>query len=385
MKIVYISSSTIPSRAANSIHVMKMCQAFAKNGHEVVLLAPDIKAGIEPDVKDLYVYYGVDKCFQIIKLPFLNFKGGNFLYGIWAAVKARMLSPDLVFGRNITGCFFSAQMNMQTAFESHTPNESSSRLITKFKSWMFQAMIGKKNFKLLVVITDSLKQHYIDRHSSLENKITVAPDGADPVTELLVPAKLNQEPDRLQVGYVGHLFNGRGVEIVIAMALNCHWADFHLVGGMPKDIAYWREETRSVQNILFHGFVAPVEAERLRIAFDILLAPYQNSVAVMGGTGDTSRWMSPLKIFEYMAAKKPIICSDLPVLREVLNHNYNALLCKPDNVEEWVCALVRLRDEKFLAQRLAVQAHQDFLEHYTWKSRAKKILEEMTASSSKIR
>ena len=30
-------------RTANSIHVMKMCQAFADNGHEVVLLAPNLK------------------------------------------------------------------------------------------------------------------------------------------------------------------------------------------------------------------------------------------------------------------------------------------------------------------------------------------------------
>ena len=43
MRIVYISNSTIPSKAANSVHVMKMCQAFADNGHEVVLLAPDRK------------------------------------------------------------------------------------------------------------------------------------------------------------------------------------------------------------------------------------------------------------------------------------------------------------------------------------------------------
>ena len=40
MKILYISKSTIPSRTANSVHVMKMCQAFSDIGHDVVLLAP---------------------------------------------------------------------------------------------------------------------------------------------------------------------------------------------------------------------------------------------------------------------------------------------------------------------------------------------------------
>lgn len=67
MKITYISSSTIPSRTANSIHVMKMCQAFAKNGHEVTLLAPDNHKEYEPSVECVYDYYGVDQCFEIIK------------------------------------------------------------------------------------------------------------------------------------------------------------------------------------------------------------------------------------------------------------------------------------------------------------------------------
>ena len=43
MRILYISKSVIPSRTANSIHVMKMCQALADNGHEVILLAPNLK------------------------------------------------------------------------------------------------------------------------------------------------------------------------------------------------------------------------------------------------------------------------------------------------------------------------------------------------------
>ena len=43
MRILYISNSIIPSRTANSIHVMKMCQAMADNGHEVILIAPNQK------------------------------------------------------------------------------------------------------------------------------------------------------------------------------------------------------------------------------------------------------------------------------------------------------------------------------------------------------
>jgi len=56
MKILYISKSIIPSRSANSIHVMKMCQAFSDNGHEVVLLTPDLKKNYEKNVNDIYKF-----------------------------------------------------------------------------------------------------------------------------------------------------------------------------------------------------------------------------------------------------------------------------------------------------------------------------------------
>ena len=80
MKILYMSKSIIPSRTANSIHVIKMCQAFADNGHEVVLLAPDVKGQYERDVDDIYEYYGVRKNFEIKKLWHPDIKVGAFLY-----------------------------------------------------------------------------------------------------------------------------------------------------------------------------------------------------------------------------------------------------------------------------------------------------------------
>ena len=80
MKIIYISKSIIPSRAANSIHVMKMCQAFADNGHKVVLLAPHLKNYYERNINDVYEYYGVKKNFEIKKLFHPNIRIGAFLY-----------------------------------------------------------------------------------------------------------------------------------------------------------------------------------------------------------------------------------------------------------------------------------------------------------------
>ena len=106
---------------------------------------------------------------------------------------------------------------------------------------------------------------------------------------------------------------------------------------------------------------------------DVLLAPYQQKVIVGNGKNTADR-MSPLKIFEYMAAGKPIICSDLPVLHEVLEHNVNALLCSPDNVDEWFETINKIRNNKELALRIGNKAKEIFLEKYTWKIRAQNVL-----------
>jgi glycosyltransferase involved in cell wall biosynthesis len=84
--------------------------------------------------------------------------------------------------------------------------------------------------------------------------------------------------------------------------------------------------------------------------------------------------MSPLKLFEYMAAGRPIVCSDLPVLREILQHERTALLCDPDDAASWAGALARLHDEPTLRRTLAEAARAQFELHFTWKARADRVL-----------
>jgi glycosyltransferase involved in cell wall biosynthesis len=79
-------------------------------------------------------------------------------------------------------------------------------------------------------------------------------------------------------------------------------------------------------------------------------------------------------MFEYMASGKPIIASDLPVIREVLHNEENALLVSPDHLESWVMAVERLCEDFGLRKRLGEQARSDQLEYYTWGARASAIL-----------
>jgi glycosyltransferase involved in cell wall biosynthesis len=360
---------------------MKMCQAFARRGHEVVLIAPGRKE-TERGVVDVFSFYGVEDCFQIVHLPWLRVKGEHYLDGYLAAKKAKLLQADLVYGRSLVGCFFAGAMGMPVVFESHAPADNRGVI----PNWMFRRLISARTFQRLVVITHALKDYYLDRYPSLSGKVQVAPDGADPCSDSTELAELPNLDANLRVGYVGHLYPGRGIEIIEYLAGTCPWADFHVVGGTDQDIAAFRSRTSAMENLFLHGFRQPAEAERYRLAVDVLLAPYQHSVSVFGGGADsgldTAKWMSPLKVFEYMAAGKAIVCSDLPVLREILTHDVNALLVSPSDVRAWEKALVALRDGPVLRSRLGRAGRTDFLARYTWTQRAANVLRELNPTAS---
>jgi glycosyltransferase involved in cell wall biosynthesis len=108
--------------------------------------------------------------------------------------------------------------------------------------------------------------------------------------------------------------------------------------------------------------------------FTIALAPYADRVAREGGAGNNVRYMSPTTLIEYLSAGKALICSNLPALRELVKHEYNALLCDPGAVDQWSDALRRLQDDQGLRCRLANSARDSYLGRHTFDQRARSIL-----------
>jgi glycosyltransferase involved in cell wall biosynthesis len=368
MRIVYVSQSTIPSRAANSIHVIKMCHALAANGHAVTLLVPDKRDDRERGVVDIFGFYGVSPSFEILHHPWAPFKGRGFLFGWMAARRAKRMRPDLVYGRDLPACYWSALMGLPVIFESHSPIEGQG-IASK---WLFSRLIRHSKLRDLVVITEALKEHYVSQWGSLAGRAKVLPDGADPICLDLPAAMLSGRLGHLQIGYVGHLYRGRGIDLIIALARRLPQMDFHLVGGAERDIEYWMREAKGVLNITFHGFVPPSSADSYRLAVDVLIAPYEADVSISGpGKRNTAPWMSPLKVFEYMAAGKAIVASDLASLREVLRHGENALLCPPGDLEAWFATLKSLEHSPEKRQILGSTARFDLERCYSWAARAR--------------
>lgn len=371
MEIVYISKSTIPSRAANSVHVIKMCHALADNGNKVVLLAPNTKDEYDEKIKDIYNHYGVKKNFEIKKLWYPNIKGRDFFYTL--AIFIYLLfkrKSNLIYGRFILGCYVASLLRYKVIFESHAPIYKKKNINQK----IFKKLIKSKFFVKLVVISKVLKNMYLDNGFLNNSKIEVNHDAADEVENFNNTIHLYGDDKTLKIGYVGHLYKGRGIDVIVECASQIKDATFHIVGGTKKDIEYWKNYIKPLKlnNIFFYGFVPPSETKKYNNSFDILLAPYSSQVTVGGHDKlDTSKFMSPIKIFEYMSHKKAIIASDLPVLREVLSEK-NSVLVEPTNIKDWTTAIEKLKD---LTQRekIANQAIVDF-DKYTWKKRAEKVI-----------
>lgn len=366
MKLTYLSNAVIPSRKAHSVHIMKMCRSFVRAGANVNLVSARREKEYHHS-KNPYEFYSVHPGFKIHKVQwFSRFPGKYYLYGLMSALKSISLKPDLIYGRYLFGVYFAALMGKKVVFETHSDEFNRGRIHKR----MIRFLSRSNRCKKVVVISNALREVYVNEFPELEPKIMVAHDGAD----RLMPVKSLPKKDIFTVGYVGSFNRGKGMEILSELIKKCQDIHFKIAGGSEKDLNDWSAVLENYSNVELLGFIPHSEVHALLSGVDVLIAPYQKEVYA---GEDIVQWMSPLKIFEYMSAQKPIISSDLLVLREVLENGRNALLCDPDNLKEWVEAIQKLKDQPALRKKISLAAYKDFEENYLWDQRAKRILEKI--------
>lgn len=347
---------------------MKMADALADAGAEVTLIARVRRSDHVETGNGDYSYYGVKPSFGIKKFRWehKSFISAGFysLRGLREILRKR---PQLVVSRNIFGSWLTSLFRIDTIHESHSPEHLEGRV----KKFLLQTMCHRGSLKGVVVISQPLKNLFVDSGLLTAVPILVLPDGAT-VSE--APRKKPQPVNkRLVAGYAGSLYTGRGIELIARIAQACPWAAFRVAGGNADAVADAKEQFRDISNLDFVGHLAPAEIPTFLNRCDTLLAPYQDNTSDAVGT-NTSLWMSPLKIFEYMSAQRPIIASDIPVLGEILKDRENSLLVPSSEVEAWVLALNKLRSQPSLGDKISDKAFHDLKSLYSWNKRAKRIL-----------
>jgi glycosyltransferase involved in cell wall biosynthesis len=307
----------------------------------------------------------------------------------WSAVQsARNWAADVVYTRLPQAAALSASSGQATILEIHDIPRgfAGSRLFKRF--------LRSNGALRLVVISKILAADLNDNFGAPESPpfTHVIPDGVDlgRYSDLPGPAQSRSEllpllqtgsksigarffPDRFTAGYTGHLYPGRGMDLILKLAKRSPEMNFLVVGGEPQDVSRiaGKVKERGLENVTLVGFIPNADLPKYQAACDVLLMPYQQQVSASSG-GDIARYLSPMKLFEYLACGRAICSSDLPVLREVLSDEI-AILLPPDDIDSWDSALQRLRNDTELRMKLAKNAL-DAAALYSWESRAQKVL-----------
>lgn len=363
-RLLYVHNIRMPGPEANTVNVAKMCEAFAANGCDVTLAT--LPGCARSELKQrIFGHYGLKHDFELTALP--GFCARPTLAAAVSAWISTSRRPDILYTRAPHIAWLSCRKGLPTIIEIHADLGAFSPLGARLlrETLRSSALLGA------VVISEALRERLRNALGAAAPDFVVAHGGAD-LSEHSAPSGRTPR-DRLAVGFVGRFYRGRGLELIASLCAACPWAEFHLAGGDEQELAAFIDPLP--QNMIVHGSLPHGEVFSLMQRCDVLIAPYQRAVYVADGRTDTASWMSPLKVFEYMAAARPIVASNLPAIREVLTHDETALLCDPDNPGAWIAALKILRSSATKRRGLGKKAAAALRERYTWRARARLILD----------
>ncbi|PJF41544.1 MAG: hypothetical protein CUN55_11680 [Phototrophicales bacterium] len=371
--VVYINYMPIPLPAADVMHTMKMCQAYQQIGCDVHLVAPK---GNFRSLDALWEQYGIRNSFKVhlYKDSQRLRRHPVFLRGIFLA--KRQKQPTFIHTRSSAAALYGALFGISSVYETHRPLASGMEKI--------YLRLGARlpHFKKIIAVTEPIQQSYQRFLPAMTEKIIVMNNGVD--LEQFEPndtssesrAKLNLE-ERFTVGYIGSLFVGRGIEIILELAQRLSHIQFLVVGGTQEDVIYWKSQVEQFPpNLIIRNAVPNQELPTYMLAADLLLMPYQRQVGVYGSrTANSVDYMNPMKMYEYMAARRMIIASDLPMIRAVLNDDM-AILCTPDSVDAWYEAIQYAFQSEEERQKRVQNAYH-YVQNHTWQHRVQRILNEI--------
>jgi len=372
MKLFYIVNARIPTEKAHGYQIVKMCEEFAKTGCDVELVAPSRSNDIK---QDLFQYYGIKRIFKfkIIKsADFLKYdriigKAGLYLQWLFFTLKMLFIKIDkdtLIYTRDQGAVWAFSLRGYKVCYECHGWFEKKTGLILpllKRANWM--------------IITNNFIKNQFVKHKFDANKILVAPNGVDlekfdiKENQEECRKKLNLPLDKKIVLYTGHLYEWKGVTTLAASSVSLDEDTFIIfVGGTKEDIERFKSEILNLKSkIWVVGHRPHSEIPYWLKAADVLVLPNSAKEEI------SKFWTSPIKMFEYMASQRPIISSDLPSIREILN-GQNCIFCQPGDAEDLAKKIKQVLNNPTLGEKLAGQAYQDVLQ-YSWDKRARKILE----------
>lgn len=389
--ITYVTHTRFPTEKAHGFQVASVCQALRRLGHTVTLLTPTVGNAI---TENPLAYYGIpSSTFSVVKLPNFDALSSQWVPGKLAFLVAmrsfrstlttflRTHHTDLFYARSSLVLPPLLATGIPTILELHT--------LPRMARHTFLAQC--RRCVLVLCLTQSMREALVSWGVDPE-KVQVEGDAVDLLRFQSLPRPEEAKKrwllpnDRPIVGYIGSLVTGgtreKGVrEFLEAIPLlRTRATVFGWIVGGPLE---WREQYIQIANTLglsehtvrFEGIIPFSAAPSALSACDVLVYPAPANFQDPYFLRDTS----PLKLFEYMAAGRPIVCADLPPLHDVVDGS-TVRLYKPGDVGALADALAWVLGHPEEARHMA-ECAKGRIKQYSWEARMQRILAALPAQT----
>ena len=384
MRVLYFADIRFPLERANGIQTMETCHALAERGHTVHLV---VKPDTHSPAREPFEFYGLPAIKSLVIERANAPKGAGIIarVGYMSFVFGRAFGKaraDVIITRDLGVAAallkMPASMRAPVVYESHgyapdvaaalpdliaTAKPASASKVKRLADREAEVWKGAAGY---VTITRALADELQRRFGSRQN-LAVVPDGVRPSTAPVVAPTPNSAP---VAAYAGHLYAWKGVDVLLHAIARVPEVKGLIVGGHSAEpdlsrVKALANELGITDRVTFTGLIPPSAVPAHLAGATMLVLPNPTSAI-------STHFTSPLKLFEYMAAGRAIIASDLPAIREVLRDGENALLVTPGDADAIATAIRRLMSDPELAGRLARTAAIDAAD-YTWPRRAERL------------
>ncbi len=387
----YVANARLPTEKAHGLQISKMCEAMGDLGLGVTLLHPRRRQPVALRGRALHDYYGVRRTFRAVELSDVDLVGifagsppaahqavyalHSLCWSLYAVRAALTLGGDLFYTRDADVALWLTLAGAPTVYEAHV-------VLGPMRRSLLRLTLRRPSLRLVVALTSYIERSLVELGAPA-SRVIVAPDAVDldlfrdDTNRAGHRARLGLPSERPIVGYVGR-FNTMGEEKglpdlirAVGRLSQSQEAPMLVCVGGPMDAAdRYRALAASAglpaDALVLVDRVPPSSVPAWLRAFDVAVAPFPD-------TPHYAYFMSPLKVFEYMASETPIVATDLPSLREVLRDDENALLTAPGDVAALAQAIGLLLTDRPRGQRLAAAARRD-VENHTWRTRVTAVL-----------
>ncbi|MFL6278884.1 MAG: glycosyltransferase family 4 protein [Vicinamibacterales bacterium] len=383
VRITYFADVRFPLERANGIQTMETCHALATRGHSVDLI---VRPDTHSPPRDPFTFYALtaDARLRVERAPVAGpaaaRRFGYLAFAVGRAIGRKRADVLVTRDLGVASAILELPLTLRPplVYESHgyapevaaalpalvatatTPSARKLRRLARREAHVWRRADG------YVTITAALRTELEGRFAG-RTRTVVVPDGVRLQPRL--PDRAPREGSAI-VGYAGHLYTWKGVDVLLEALARLPATRGLIIGGHEAEPDLAR--TKSIADrlglrdrVTFTGLVEPARVAELLTQADVLVLPNPASAI-------STRYTSPLKLFEYMAAGKPIVSSDLPSIREILRDGENALLVAPGNPSALASAIERLLNNPSLAARLAHAALEE-VPNYSWQRRAERL------------